>query len=88
MISIEVDKEKETQSVKGFCKLKSKIITIEPGCRECLRRDEKRIPSKSKKTATQRSRISQGRLREKQKKDSGEDWKVKKTSLDFFNKKN
>jgi hypothetical protein len=86
MISIEVDREKETQSVKGFCKLKSKIITIDPGCRKCLRRDEKRIPSKSKKTATQRSRISKGRLREKQKKEQSEDWKTRNKTLDGYSK--
>ncbi len=66
-LRIEVNKLEGTQALLGFCSHERKWIEVNPFCRICLRHTKKK-KKKYKKTPTQRQRISQGRLRQKQRK--------------------
>lgn len=77
VISIEVDRVANTKNFLGYCGLEKKRIDVEPTCRICLRH-KKRIHKSSKKTATTRAKIKQGRLRQKQRKERAK--KLKESS--------
>ena len=73
MLSIEVDRLKGSKSFRGYCSYEKRRIDVEPTCRICLRHEK--IKKKTKKTATQIARIKQGRLRQKQRKAAGKNYR-------------
>ena len=64
-LRIEVNRLEDTKATLGFCSHEMKWIEVNPFCRICLRHTKKKKKN-YKKTPTQRQRISQGRLRQKQ----------------------
>lgn len=82
-VSFEVDSKTGRKEVLGYCKHERSRIDIEPTCRICLR-CEKNKKEKSKKTPAARARIAKGRLRQKQRKEKGEDWRIQKKGLEYF----
>ena len=73
-LRIEVNKLEGTQTTLGFCSHERKWIKVILICKICLRHTKKK-KRRYKKTAAARARISQGRLRQKQRKLEGARYK-------------